>query len=136
MEEVKVAKQAGGDSAVPVGDGKSPDRPHAAEGNVPIALYEEMRGVPYSAVYFGVEGILKDATPEMRQGLKEIDAAYRLKVQGNELKDGTESFRAFVKEGIKATGSEHMPDGVKIARVAEFVRFMSRIKDMDARKYA
>lgn len=136
MEEVKIARQTfGEEQRAGAVEGTNPDRPHAIEGSVPIALYEEMHGTPYSAVYFGVGGILNDA-PEMRKGLREIDAAYRKKVQCNEIKDGPDSFKAFVKEGIKATDSEYVPDGVKIARVAEFVRFMSRIKDMDARKYA
>lgn len=133
MEAVKtaVAQKAG----IPAAEPKNPDRPASETGDVPIALYEEMNGVPYSAVYFDVKELSDDNELSFGESARLIDEAYRIKVQRGELADGKESYDAFVTEAIKATSSQHAPDRVKMAKVAEFVKFMTSLKKIDKELY-
>ena len=129
MEAVKTAVQP--KEAIPVAEGTNPDRPVGTDGDAPIALHEEINGIPYSAVYFEVDSFMNDSDVSFRESAEIIDDAYREKVEGGELADGKSSFDAFVKIAIKATDSQHAPVGVKMAKIAEFVKFMKRINNID-----
>lgn len=133
MEAVRTAIEPA--ASIPVAEPTNPGRPVSADGDVPLALYEELKGVPYSSVYFEVKSLDDDENLGFGDTAKVIDRAYREKVQRGELQDGKDSYDAFIKEAIKATGSQHAPVGVKMAKVAEFVKFMTSLKKIDKELY-
>lgn len=122
--------------SAPVAEPKNPDRPVSGVSvNVPVSLHEEINGTPYSAVFFGVTDLSADSDLSFGENAKKIDSAYRDMVEKGELEDGEASFKAFIKDAIKATDSEHAPVRIKMAKVAEFVRFMSRLERIGKDEY-
>lgn len=118
-----------------VAEPQNPDRPVSAETEAPIALYEEVEGLPYTAKYFEVDKIWDDPDIGLRDDVKVIDEYYRQKVQNKDLEDGKKSYESFIKELEKATDSKHSPSGVKIAKMAEFARFMKKMDEIDRLKH-
>lgn len=116
-------------------EGSNPDRPHTVDVDAPIALHEDIEGVPYTAKYFEVEEIWNDKSLEMGKSIRTIEKAYREAVEGGRLSDGRDSYKAFINEAIKATDTKHAPDRVKIAKIAEFVKFMSRLEKIEQEYY-
>ena len=110
---------------------KTPDRLHTKEEEAPIALYLEIKGHPYTADYFEVAEIWNDPDIALEEDVMTIEAAYVEKVQGGELEDGPDTFKKFIKEALKATSSEDSPTEVKLAKVAEWYKFMSKLKTIE-----
>jgi hypothetical protein len=119
----------------PVSEPQNPDRPESVEVEAPVALYEEIEGIPYTAKYFGVEKIWDDPDIGMADDVKVIDSYYRQKVQNKDLEDGKKSYESFIKEIEKATNTKNSPHGVKIAKMAEFTRFMKKMEEIDKLKH-
>jgi len=117
-------------------EAQNPDRP-SVEVNAPIALYEEVNGRPYAVDYFDVEGIWDDPDLDMRDDMQLIDKAYRSRVQNQKIKDGTDTYKAFIQEAEKATNTKNAPTSVKVAKLAEYVKFMEGLYriDRNVRKY-
>jgi len=97
----------------------------------PIALYQEMNGVPYTARFYEIVPLYNDPTLGMREEVDSIEQAYRQKVQFNELKDGKDTFKDFIKQAEKATDCEKSPTNVKIAKIAQWVKFMAEMDKID-----
>jgi len=96
----------------------------------PIALYEELNGKPYSAKYFEVSDIW-DKSESLAEDLKTIDKYYRTKVQIGELEDGLNNYKKMIEEAEKATNTKNSNFNLKVAKIAEFVRFMQRMDKID-----
>lgn len=114
----------------PLPKGKDPIRPMGEPTQAPIALYEEIEGKPYSAVHFDVEGIW-DSSDSLSTDLRAIDSYYRSKVQSGAYEDGVESYKQLIQEAEKATGTKNANFNLKVAKVAEFVRFMEKMDKID-----
>lgn len=98
---------------------------------VPLALYQELEGVPYTAVHFDVKGIWDNPDIGLRKDIETIEQAYRMKVKLKELEDGEESFEHFINEAEEALDIKHAEKTYKISKIAEWVKFMSRMDMME-----
>jgi len=101
------------------------------ETDVPIAVYRDIMGVPYTAKFFGIEKIWDSPDVSYQEDVETIEEAYREKVASGELEDGEKTFKEFIKQAEKATNCQNSPVNVKLAKIAEFVRFMARLDRID-----
>ncbi len=108
------------------------------ETDVPVSLHKEIKGIPYSAVYFEIKEIWDDPDLGYKEDIEEIEAWYKEKVQSGEIEDRKESFEEFIKQAEKVTNTKNSPIAVKTAKIAEWVRFMRRMDEIDKnrRRYA
>jgi len=97
----------------------------------PIALHQEIKGIPYTAVYFKVEKIWDDPDISLKDDVEMIEKHYQQKVSAGDLEDGEKTFIKLVKEAEKATDCQDAPANVRIAKIAEFFRFMNRLDKID-----
>lgn len=117
----------------PLPKGKDPIRPMGEPTEAPIALYEELEGKPYSAVHFDVEGIW-DSSDSLAEDLRAIDSYYQNKVKSGEYEDGKDAYEQLIKEAEKATETKNASFNLKVAKIAEFVRFMERMDKIDSER--
>jgi len=102
--------------------------------DVPIAVYQDIMGVPYTAKYFGIEKIWNNPDISYKEDVETIEEAYKAKVATGEIEDGEKTFKDFVKQAEKATACQNAPISVKLAKIAEFVRFMARLDEIDRQR--
>lgn len=114
---------------------KSPDRVIDGEGATPVAFYEELEGVPYTAKYFEVEKIWDDPDIGLKDDIKVIENYFKDKVKNAEVEDSKDNYKSYIKELEKATDSKNAPAGVRIAKMAEFAKFMRRMDEIDRLKH-
>ncbi len=131
MSEFKSAQPSKSVASAPAPEPKNPDRVHTIDEEVPIALHEEIKGIPYTANFFEVSEIWDDSDIDMKDDILSIEDAYREKVSSGELQDGEQSFKSFIKEAVKVTNTRNSPSTVKIAKIAAWVSFMSNLADID-----
>jgi len=141
MEETNVLRQPIAPKETvqePTVEPSNPDRVLEMVGEMPIALNREIAGRPYTADYFNVLDIWDNPDIGLQDDINAIEDAYVQKVQFNEIEDGEDTYKAFIKEAEKATDCKDSPKSVRIAKIAEWYRFMSRLDkiDRDKRKYA
>jgi uncharacterized protein YktA (UPF0223 family) len=107
--------------------------PHS-DVETPIALYEQLKGKPYTAEYYDVEDIWDDPDLGMKDDIKAIEKYYVSKVQKNEIADGKDNFKKFVKSLEKAIGlSDMSPNTVRISKLAKYIKFMREADKIDER---
>lgn len=106
-----------------------------AEVETPVALYQELRGTPYTAEHFGVKEIWDSEDLGMRDEVQAIEDAYRTQVQEGKLQDGKDSYKKFIKEAEKVTSSENAPNHIRIAKISEYLKFMNNLKRIDKNAY-
>lgn len=100
----------------------------------PVALYEQLKGKPYTAEYYDVEKIWDNPDLDMKKDIKAIEKYYVSKVQRNEIADGKDNFKKFVKSLEKAIGvSDLTPNTVKISKLAKYIKFMLEAEKIDGR---
>jgi len=113
---------------------KSHDITPHGDAETPIALYEQLNGKPYTAKYYGVEEIWDNPDLGMGDDIKSIEKYYVSKVQKNEIADGKDNFKKFVKSLEKAIGlSDMSPNTVRISKLAKYIKFMREAEKIDAR---
>ena len=117
----------------PVPEAQNPDRPKNGESEVPIALYEDLKGMPYSAEFFEVQEIWNNDNLTLKEDLGDIESYYKDLVQRGEIKDGKESFKKVVKEAESITNSIDSPIPVKIAKIAVWAKFMNQMGEITRR---
>lgn len=117
--------------SAPAAEPQNPDRVQTKGDDVPIALHEELRGIPYTAEFFEVQDIWKNSKIDMSDDILGIESAYRDKVSSGQLQDGEKSFKDFIKEAEKATNTKNSPPVVKIAKIAKWVEFMNDLSEID-----
>lgn len=110
---------------------KNPDRVIEADTDTPIALYVNLEGYPYTAKHFGVKGIWDNPDIGLNSDILTIEEAYQSKVSSGELEDGVKTYESFVKEAEKATSTKDAPAATKIPKIAEWVKFMSKMDSID-----
>ena len=115
----------------PIPEAQNPDVPHSVDKTTPISLYQELRGMPYSAEYFEVKEIWNSDKLTLKEDLRLIDEYYKNKVWNNEYQDNKKSFEVVIKEAKKVTNCENAPVNIQIAKIAEWAKFMNRIRDID-----
>jgi len=106
----------------------------SADTDVPVAIYQEIKGIPYTAEFFGIEKIWDNPDVSYREDVEAIEEAYKSKVVAGEIEDSKKAFENFVKEAEKATGCQSAPVNVKLAKIAEFIRFMARLDEIDRQR--
>jgi len=100
--------------------------------DTPIALYEQLKGKPYTAEYYDVEDIWDNPDLGMKDDIKAIEKYYVSKVQKNEIADGKDNFKKFVKSLEKAIGlSDMSPNTVRISKLAKYIKFMEEADKID-----
>mgnify|MGYP000892592443 CR=1 FL=1 len=100
--------------------------------DTPIALYEQIKGKPYTAKYYDVEKIWDNPDLDMKDDIKAIEKYYVSKVQHNEVADGKDNFKKFVKGLEKAIGvTDLTPNTVKISKLAKYIKFMEEADKID-----
>ena len=104
------------------------------ETEVPVAVYEDVMGVPYTAKFFGIEKIWDHPDVSYKEDVETIEQAYKDKVAAGELEDSEKTFKDFIRQAEKATNCQNAPVSVKLAKVAEFVRFMARLDEIDRQR--
>lgn len=116
----------------PAPEGKDPGNviEGAKENTTPIALYHELKGKPYSAVYFEV-GDIWDRSESLKADLMDIDEYYRNQVSSGKLADGVDSFKALIHEAEKITQTKNANFNLKVGKIAEFVKFMNRMDEVE-----
>ncbi len=121
------------DNTVVKSEPSNPDRPITDDSGVevPLAVHEDITGVPYTAKYFEVEGIWNDPDIEMQEEIMTIEEYYKTGVMTGRIRDGKESYESIVKEALHVTGSENAPSPVQIAKVAEWVKFKAGLEEID-----
>lgn len=97
----------------------------------PIVHYQEIKGLPYTAEFFKIQGIWDNPDLSYQEDIAVIENYYREQVQQGKLEDGSKGYQELIRIGEKATDSKNSPADVKIAKLAEFFKFMSRLKDVD-----
>jgi uncharacterized protein YktA (UPF0223 family) len=113
---------------------KSHDITPHSDVETPIALYEQLKGKPYTAEYYDVEDIWDDPDLGMKDDIKAIEKYYVSKVQKNEIADGKDNFKKFVKSLEKAIGlSDMSPNTVRISKLAKYIKFMREADKIDER---
>lgn len=102
--------------------------------DAPVALYEQIKGKPYTAKYYEVEKIWDNPDLDMKKDVKAIEKYYVSKVQHNEVADGKDNFKKFIKSLEKAIGvSDLTPNTVKISKLAKYIKFMEEADEIDKR---
>jgi len=104
------------------------------ETDVPIAVYQDIMGVPYTAKFFGIEKIWDHPDVSYKEDVEAIERAYKAKVGAGEIEDSEKAFRDFVRQAEKATNCQNAPVSVKLAKIAEFVKFMARLDEIDRQR--
>ncbi len=100
--------------------------------DTPVALYEQIKGKPYTAKYYEVEKIWDNPDLDMKKDVKAIEKYYVSKVQHNEVADGKDNFKKFIKSLEKAIGvSDLTPNTVKISKLAKYIKFMEEADKID-----
>lgn len=117
----------------PLPEAKNPDKVISAEPETPIALYQELKGKPYSADYFEMGSLWNDH-PSWGEDLSAIDSYYRSKVASGEFQDSKDSYLALIKEAEKATNTKNASTNLKVAKIAEFVRFMEKMDKIETER--
>ncbi|HRY74379.1 MAG TPA: hypothetical protein P5098_01680 [Candidatus Dojkabacteria bacterium] len=113
---------------------KSHDITPHSDVETPIALYEQLKGKPYTAEYYDVEDIWDNPDLGMKDDIKAIEKYYVSKVQKNEIADGKDNFKKFVKSLEKAIGlSDMSPNTVRISKLAKYIKFMREADKIDER---
>jgi len=113
---------------------KSHDITPHSDVETPIALYEQLKGKPYTAEYYDVEDIWDDPDLGMKDDIKAIEKYYVSKVQKNEIADGKDNFKKFVKSLEKAIAlSDMSPNTVRISKLAKYIKFMREADKIDER---
>jgi len=115
---------------VPTPEAQNPDVPSTIA-EVSPALQEELRGVPYSATYFDVKEIWNSDKLTLKEDLKAIDQYYRNRIESGEFKDDIKSFETIIKMAEKVTNCSNSSSTMRIMKIAEWVKFMDRVKDID-----
>lgn len=109
---------------------KTPDRVSDIKTDVPIAFYKEMNDKPYSAGFFEVTQY-HDMNESLKADLDMIDDAYKSRVAKGTYEDGPDTFKEMIKEAEKVTDTKLSNTNIKVAKVAEYLRFMERLKKVD-----
>lgn len=104
-----------------------------AKTEVPIALYQEIEGRPYASEFFELSSIW-DSQDSLKTDLESIDQYYKSQVQSGELQDGKKTFEGLIKQAEKVTGTTQANQNVRIAKIAEFFRFMNKMKEIDKQR--
>lgn len=118
--------------SAPIPEAKNPDRVTETRDSVDsVALYQELKGLPYTADFFDVKEIWDNPKLSLKEDVEAIEEAYRAKVYSGEVKDGVESYEEMVKEAEAATESKNSPPQVRVAKIAAFVRFMNEVDKID-----
>lgn len=113
---------------------KKPDIAVSGEVETPVALYEQIKGEPYTARYYEVSKIWDNPDLDMKSDVKSIEKYYVSKVQRNEIADGKDNFKKFIKGLEKAIGvSDLTPNTVKISKLAKYIKFMQEADKIDAK---
>lgn len=113
---------------------KKPDINVSGEVETPVALYEQIKGEPYTAKYYEVSKIWDNPDLDMKSDIKAIEKYYVSKVQRNEIADGKDNFKKFIKGLEKAIGvSDLTPNTVKISKLAKYIKFMQEADKIDAK---
>jgi hypothetical protein len=100
----------------------------------PIALYEQLEGEPYTAKYYEVSKIWDNPDLDMKSDVKAIEKYYVSKVQRNEVADGKDNFKKFIKGLEKAIGlTDLTPNTVRISKLAKYIKFMQEADRIDQR---
>ena len=111
---------------------KKPDITPLDDVEPPVALYEQLRGKPYTAKYYEVEKLWDNPDLDMKSDVKAIESYYISKVQKNEVADGKDNFKKFVKSLEKAIGlSDLAPNTVRISKLAKYIKFMKEADKID-----
>jgi hypothetical protein len=113
---------------------KNPDIPTdglSKEVEAPISHYVEINGYPYTAEYFDVVNIYDKPDIEMYDEIMDIEDAYIKKVSAGEYEDSKETFKKFIEEAENATDCKYAPKEIKIAKIAEWVKFMSKLNKIE-----
>ena len=115
--------------------GKTPSVP-TEEGKTkpPIILHQTLTGIPYTAEFFEVKGIWDNPDLTLKEDVETIEEYYKQKVQSAEIEDDPDNFLQLIKEAEKVTNSKNSPSAVRIAKIAEWMRFMGNIKKIDRLK--
>jgi len=113
----------------PAPEPQTPDTPGDTD-VAPIALYSELKGRPYAADHFKVSDIW-DMNEGMQADLIDIDGYYRDLVQKGDLQDGKDSYKQFIKQAEKVTDTKNANINLKIAKIAEYAKFMNRMQDIE-----
>lgn len=116
--------------STPLPKGKEPMVHENVDVDVPIALHEEVKGKPYSAEYFELGEIWADHG-SLESDLKAIDSYYRERVASGNLKDGVETFKSLIRDAEKVTDTKNANPNLKVAKIAEYMRFMERMDKID-----
>lgn len=100
--------------------------------DTPIALYQEIKGEPYTAKYYEVEKIWDNPDLDMKKDIKSIEKYYVSKVQRNEIADGKDNYKKFIKGLEKAVGlTDLTPNTVRISKLAKYIKFMEEADRID-----
>lgn len=100
--------------------------------DTPIALYEQLKGKPYTAEYYEVGKIWDNPDLDMKGDIKDIERYYVSKVQHNEVADGKDNFKKFIKSLEKAIGlTDLTPNTVRISKLAKYIKFMEEADKID-----
>jgi len=114
---------------------KTPQAPtpelEKSEEITPIALHEELKGVPYTAVYFEIDRVWDSPDLSFKEDVEAIENYYRQKVASGEIEDSKKTYEELIKKGEKATNTKNAPANLKIAKIAEFFKFMARLDKID-----
>jgi len=102
--------------------------------DTPVALYEQIKGKPYTAEYYEVEKIWDNPDLDMKSDVKAIEKYYVSKVQRNEVADGKDNYKKFIKGLEKAIGlTDLTPNTVRISKLAKYIKFMQEADKIDQR---
>ena len=109
---------------------QNPDRVIEDATEPPIAMYLEMKGKPYAANYFDVYAY-KDMNESLKDDLTLIDRAYIERVSKGTYQDSKKNYEEMNKEAEQVTGTKLSNTSIKIAKIAEYLKFMERIKKIE-----
>lgn len=103
-----------------------------ADIETPVALYESIKGKPYTAEYYEVSKIWDNPDLDMKSDIKAIEKYYISKVQRNEVADGKDNYKKFIKGLEKAIGlTDLTPNTVRISKLAKYIKFMQEADKID-----
>lgn len=96
----------------------------------PLA-WSEKTGKPYLAKLWNVEGVYEKLDNETTNNLEFIHSVFQDKVKQSELENEADAYEDFLRRYEKITNTKHAPFHVKLGKIAEFLRYVIRVK----RKY-
>lgn len=103
-----------------------------ADIEAPVALYESLKGRPYTAEYYEVSKIWDNPDLDMKSDVKAIEKYYVSQVQKNVVADGKDNYKKFIKGLEKAIGlSDMTPNTVRISKLAKYIKFMQEAERID-----